>query len=267
VSGALEAARVLTRQALVDLMRDRLRTVAGWEPTETDATIAKWVTRPILAGKALERPGETPTRAEAGAMACTAIGIEPASLATAETRGVGSPAQPLLRRAPAAGSDAALFPLREAELLGRRLGGVPNVQPALRPQDVYHVAEIWLGDGAWSRVDTPRGSGSYELEPGTPLTVVVRTAGVPWKTENQGAADELEDIEIRLRAGSEDCELACEFRDELRAASATWILDLPSTADPVDLIVELWARHRSEGPLRVDPPKTLRLRVRAVPAP
>jgi hypothetical protein len=260
VSAGGAAARSISRRQLVELLRDELRVVAGWEG-DTDATIERWVTRGILGGATLERPDAAPTRAEAGALACAAIGLQPASLATAEREGVGEPAQPLLRPAPAPGSDAALLPRVEANLLAERLR-----RPRLRPQDAYRLADAWLGDGAWSRLDSPRGSGAYELDPGTPVVMVARTAGVPWKTESQGAADELEDVELRLQAGSERRTLPCGFRDALRAASTTWILDLPSSDEPVDLVVELWARHREDGELRVGAPKTLRLHVRQLAA-
>jgi hypothetical protein len=129
---------------------------------------------------------------------------------------------------------------------------------------VHRVLDVWLGDARWSRLDTPRGSGNYELDPGTPVVVVLRTGGAAWKTLHQGVEDGREDIEIVVEAnGMGTRRLRCERRTPLHVASETWILDLPATRDPVVVTVELRARQRSLGWRQVKPLRTFKLTVRS----
>jgi len=248
---ALAAAGALTRQQLIDLIRDELRVVAGWEAADQQATVDTWVRGPITYGAALSRPNAVPTRAEAGALACSAIGLAAAGLATAQTVPVGEPAQPLLGFTP--GGASAYFTRAEAALLTARLR-------TLRPGDVYRMADTWFASATWTRLDSQ--PGVYELDPGTPIVVVVRTAGAAWKTVNQTGADALQDIEIHLESGIASRKLACAARTNLQAVSSTWLLDLPASGRQVDVNVELWARHRTEGRQRVGV-KTLHVTVRA----
>jgi len=263
VTAALGAARSLTREALVARIRDELRKVAGWEDADEatraahpdDNDLDRFVTAQITDGAPLARPASPVTRVEAGALACTAIGLSPASLRTAETTGVGSPAAPLLRPANAAPGTSAYLGRVEGELLAGRLR-------ALGPQDVHRVADAWLGDAAWQPLGRRPGD-VYELDPGTPLVVVFRTAGAAWKTVHQADPNRLDDVEIRVYAPFRFARLGCVHRDGRRVASATWLLDLPPADAPVDVSVELWVRHRQAGLQRVG---RRALKVRVLPA-
>lgn len=240
-STALAAARTLTRAQLVDLVRDALRPVAGWQFGDPAATVDAWVRGPITgAAGRLERPDATPTRAEAGVLACAAVGLTPASLATAERQPVGGVlAAPLLR--PASAGDGAYFPAIEAAALAARLA-------QLHARDVYRVARAWLADGAWAELPVVADGAHVELEAGEPVTVVVQTAGAAWKTANQDdAATRLSDVEIRLRAGADRRTVACGSRDARVVTSRTWFVDLAPSAQPVELLIELWVRHRAAG--------------------
>lgn len=262
VDAALAAARSLTRASLVALIRDELRVIAGWEDTDEADRVAhpdandidRFVTSSITGGAPLARPGSAPTRAEAGALACTAIGLPDAGLRAAETVGVGSPAAPLLRPAPVAPGTSAFLGRVEAGLIAGRLH-------TLAPQDVHRVADAWLADAAWEPADISP-AGVYELDPGTPLVVVFRTVGAAWKTEHQADADRLKDVELRVYAPFHFRRLGCVHRDARLAASATWILDLPATKDPVDVSLDLFVRHRTAGMQRVGR-KTVKVKVLA----
>jgi hypothetical protein len=255
-AAALVAATGFTRAELVNVVRDRLKVVAGWDG-DPPARIDTFVERPIR-GAALDRPNDPATRAEAGALVCNAVGLAPASIARAETAPFGNAREPLVHPAAVAAGRTVYFSEAEANLLAARL-------VALHPSEIYHVADAWFADTAWAPLDAPRGSRSFELDAGTVLVVVVQTAGVAWKTDEQGDPDELEDIEIRVDASGSDRTLACTFRDGRLAVSEAWALDLPVTAQPLDVTVELRVDHRIEGWLSVGT-KRLRLKVRPIPA-
>jgi N-acetylmuramoyl-L-alanine amidase len=254
VQAARDAAAAFTRRALVDGMRDVVAGPAGWQ-TGDAADIATWVEGPMT-GDTHARPGETPTREEAGVLACRAVGLEPASLKTATAQPVGSP----LIAGPAT-SDGALFPKAEALHLNARL-------TTLRPREVHRVTSVALTDGTRTARDDPRGSGRYALYRGTALTIVVRTGGAAWKTVNHTAADKrLGDAELRLTFGGRKAVVPVLVREPTLVASSTWILDFPPTAAAEDLRVELWLRHRTEGWQLVDGVQSVALRVLAAPPP
>jgi hypothetical protein len=259
-AAVFDAARALPRSLLVALMRDALRAAAGWDAGDPAGEIVSWVAGPMTRGAPLERPAAPPTRAEAGALACRAVGLAGATLATAETQAVGAARTPLLRPAP--GAAERYFPRVEADALLARLG-------ALAPGDVYRLVGAWLADARWQPLVAPAAYGFFELDVGTPVIVVVETGGAAWKTPNQldpDPAARLGDVDIRVEAAGETRVLECASRDPLRATSRTWHVDLPPTEEPVDVSVELWVHHAREGRERVGVMR-LRVKVRAVPAP
>ncbi len=251
---ALAAARAETRQRLVEALRDVLAPKAGFTPAQA-ADIDTFVTGAIVGGAglaALERPGEPPTRAEAGVFACRAVGITPASLATAETENVPAGGRPLLLPTPGATGDE-YFTRVETGLLETQIG-------QLGVSDVYRVFDAYLADASWERLDTPQGSDTYELDPGTPLIVMVETRGAAWNAPLEGAK-----IDVK---GPAKVELACVKRDGLRAVSDTWPLSFRPSKEPAEVSIELFVRHPSRGVLSVGV-KKLKLKVRepvALPA-
>ena len=262
VTAAMTAARGFTRQALVTMMRDALVGRAGWQATDPPALQDTWITGALTAGRPLDGPGEPPTRADAGALARAAVGDHAGDLRRAENVPVGPPATatPLLRPAAVTPDQTAFFSRIEANVLVTRLA-------TLRPEDLYHVTGVRLVDAAWSRLDTPRGSGRYELDTGTPVTVVVDTAGIPLKTAGQDAAnDGVADTEIRLAVAGRRVTLPCATRSPRTVSGATWILDAPPTPAPLSLTVELWIRRRGGAQAKVGG-VDVTLSVRALPAP
>jgi hypothetical protein len=257
---ALGAARALSRQGLVDQMREIVRVTAGWDPADAASTIDLWVSRAITDGLALDRPDRPATRGDAGALACAAVGLPRAGIVTAETVGVGSPPAPLIRRAAVADGRTAFFGPVEADALLTRLA-------ALRAKDIHQVSDAYLADGSWSRLDAPRGGDAYELDPGTPVTVIFRTAGVPWKTLHQDAMNGgVQDVEIVIDTGGRRITLGCTNRATRVVASASWFVDLAPANDPIPVTLELWAHHRTEGHLQVGN-RRIKIKVRSVQAP
>ena len=254
-AAALAAARAETRQRLVEALRDVLAPKAGFTPAQA-TEIDTFVTGAIVGGAglaALERPGEPPTRAEAGVFACRAVGIKPASLATAETQDVPAGGRPLLLPTPGATGDEYFTRVETTGL-------VATINP-LGAGDVYRVFDAYLADASWERLDTPQGSDTYELDPGTPLIVVVETRGAAWNAP-------LEGVKIEVDAGRGDLDLACVQRDGLRAVSDTWALSFRPSKEPAEVSIELFVRHPSRGVLSVGV-KKLKLKVRepvALPA-
>jgi hypothetical protein len=236
---ALSAARALTRQGLVDAMRDALRLRAGWEAGDAAAVIEAWVTRGITGGRPVDRPGEPATRADAAALAS----------------GVAGPG--LLRAAAVADGQSAFLGRVEADALVARLA-------ALGPRDTHRVADAFLADGSWSRLDDP--GDVYELESGTPVTVLFRTSGVPWKTAGQTAVNGgVADSVITVEAGGRRTRLTCLNRTARLVASGSWFVDLPPGAGPLPVTLELHVRHRSDG-WRLVGFREVTVRVRALPA-
>jgi N-acetylmuramoyl-L-alanine amidase len=257
---AMTAARALSRRQLVERISDAVRTTAGWQANDAPSTIDLWIGRALTAGLDLDRPDQPATRDDAGTLACNAVGLTPAGIATAERVGVGAPAAPLVRPAAVARGQSAYLGPVEADALVARLA-------TLTPGDLYKVADAYLADGSWSRLDTPRGSTVYELDPATPLTVIFRTAGIPWKTVGQTATNRgIDDVEIRAVAGGRVVKLACMDRATRLVASATWFLDLPPGAGPTEVQLELWVRRRSAAQaLRVGS-KRVTISVRPLPS-
>jgi hypothetical protein len=260
VAATFGAARALPRSLLVQLMRDALRAAAGWESGDPVAERDAWIAGPMTRGAPLDRPGAPPTRAEAGALACRAVGLPEPNLTTAETQPVGAARTPLLRPAPG-GADC-YFPRIEADVLVARLS-------ALQSDEVHRVTAAWLADSRWRPLRTAGEYGHLELDAGAPVIVVVETGGAAWKTANQldpDPAERLSDVEIRVEAVGERRDLGCSSRDPLRVTSRTWHIDLPPTQDPVELTVELWLDQATRGRLRVGVMK-LPVKVRPIPAP
>jgi hypothetical protein len=236
-AAGLAAARNQTRQALVEAMRDELAAIAGFPAAGQGPAIDTFVTGALLGGvgiAALERPGEPPTRAEAGVLACRAVGITPATLASAETLPVGRGGQTLML--PATGTGDEYFTLVDTALLAVQIG-------QLEPTDVYRVADAFLADASWARLDTPRGSDTYELDPATPLIVVVETRGAAWNAP-------VEDVTIKVDGGRDDVELGCATRDGVRTVSETWALDFRTRKEPAEVSIELFVgiRARASSP-------------------
>ncbi len=258
---ALAAARALTRQGLVDLIRESVRTTAGWEAGDLQTTIDSWVSRAITSGGPLERPSDPVTRDDAAVFACAAVGRTPRSLVTAETAGPGNPAPPpLMRRAAVRADESAFFGRIEANALLAQLA-------TLQAKDIHTVNDAFLVDGSWTRLGSGPTRDSYELDRGTPVTVLVRTSGVPWKTLNQnGTNGGAQDVEIIVSSGGRQISsLTCATRTTLLVASSTWFVDLPPSAAPAELTLELWVHHRTAGRLLVGS-KRLTLLVRPLPA-
>jgi len=193
-------------------------------------------------------------------MACNTVGLASPGIATAERTPVGSPAAPLVRAAAVPRGHAVYFGPVESEALVARLA-------SLTPGDLYMVADAYLADGSWSRLDAPRGSTAYELDHATPLTVIFRTAGIPWKTVGQNATNRgIDDVEIRVRAGGRVVKLACMERATRLVASASWFLDLPPGSAPTDVKLELWAHHRTAAKSQLVGSKRVTISVRPLPS-
>jgi hypothetical protein len=166
-------------------------------------------------------------------LACRAVGITPATLDTAMTQAVGAAGWTLLTRSTGTGDE--YFTRAETALLVAQIG-------MLQPADVYRVTDAYLADASWARLDAALGSDSYELDPGTPLLVVVETRGAAWNAA-------VGDVTISVDAGRDDAELACAHRDGLRAVSETWSLDFRPTEEPADVEVEFFVRRPRAGEL------------------
>lgn len=245
IAGVIAAARThaarLTREGLVEQLATAVRTRAGWQTGDQAATISDWVTAPI-AGGALDRPGDPPTRREAGELAARAAallspnGIGAGGLDLAESLAVGAPARALI--APSTGSPDALFPPAAATALVAQLATVPF-------RELHRVARARLVDGGWNEL--PRGVGGYVVHAGTPVSLRLDTVGVPWKTVGQNVFANLADVEIRVTRGTVTRTLGCVRREPARVVSRLWLVDLPSTAAPEDVMIELRLRHRTEG--------------------
>jgi N-acetylmuramoyl-L-alanine amidase len=232
-AAARTGAGMLTRDGLATVLRTALAPRAGWAASDDAAEIMRWVQEP-WAGAALARGPDVPTRAEAAALACRAIGLAGAGVTAGETRAVGPTGAPLLGRA--ANARGALFTRAEALRLAARLAD-------LRLTDVQRVSGATLTDGAGTPLDTPRGSGRYALHRGTVSTVFVDTAGAAWKTVNQlTAARRHEDAELRLTFEGRKETVRAAAREPTRVTTGMWVLDWPSTAAARDLRIELWLR-------------------------
>jgi hypothetical protein len=241
VDAAVASARSYTRRNLVDALVAELRTIAGYAAADDLAATTAAV---FHAGGVLARPGEPPTRGEAGAWACLAVGLTPASLATAEAHPIGAANLPLVRAA--AGRASAYFPRAEGVALASALH-------ALAPADIYRVADASFADAAWrrlSRVGKPNG---YEVDTGTPVSLAVDTDGFPW----QGAAT---DVSFVVAGGGKQKTLACATRQPRRLVSGVWFVDWPPTEKPIAATVTVRVRHSTAG-WRVLGTRSVELRV------
>ncbi|MFN8204010.1 MAG: hypothetical protein U0S48_15705 [Solirubrobacteraceae bacterium] len=237
--------------------------VAGWEDADEanraahpdDNDLDRFVTAQITDGAPLARPASPVTRVEAGALACTAIGLSPASLRTAETTGSAHRprrccARPTPPPAPArtsGASRASCSPGACARWARRTSIASPTPGWATPP------GSRWAAARATSTRSTRARRWSS----------CSRTAGAAWKTAHQADPNRLDDVEIRVYAPFRFARLGCVHRDGRRVASATWLLDLPPADAPVDVSVELWVRHRTAGLQRVG---RRALKVRVLPA-
>ena len=255
---AVRAAKGLTRRQLADIVADAVRGPAGWEIGDPAATLERWVTEQVSGPEPLARPGDIPTRAEAGEFGCRAIGLAPAGLHLAQTKAVGSPAIPLVDPAP--GAADAWFPRVAAELLFGRIR-------RMTPGEVHRVSRVTLADGGWRRLSPATRGDRYDLHEGTPVTLLIETAGVPWKTAGQGVFPDLADVEIVVTAAGRSTTLACLRREPRRVVSGLWFPQLgPTPKKPADVTVELRLRHRVDGWLSAGT-ATAQLNVLATPAP
>lgn len=227
VDAALARAHSYTRRHLVNALVAALRPIAGYADNDDLAATTEAV---LQTGVALERSDKPPTRAEAGTFACLAVGLAGASLDKAETQPIGPLNQPLIRQA--VGRPSAYFPRAEGLELAIRLR-------ALRPTDIFRVANVFFADASWRRMDRLGQPDLYEFDPGTPVLLVVETDGFPWKGTKW-------DVSFILTGGGKQKTLACAARQPRRLVSRTWFVDWPPTDEAAALTITVRVHYRNQ---------------------
>ncbi len=235
-----------TRTMLAQQVADAVATLAGYTADAGQADersraslgpVLRALGAPAIAAASvpvigeLPRGDKPPTRADAAAAVCGALGLRPGALATSAAPING------VTVLPAAAPEAP-----GAYLSGRTLTEMVAAIGTLRAQDAYRLAAARLTDARGNRRHPP-----YSVAPGEDIYLEIDTIGTAWRAS---AAD----ISVLVtRAGNPVATLASATRTVDRLATVAWTVTAPGVAGEQRYDVSAQIKHPAKGVLRIGP--------------